>query len=402
MNEQQPKQNSSSRQSVAAAHENSGGNGISFEAPVQLKLIEGRTYKCIQEENLYYRANTKSSTKKTIVGNFYTVIKHENSRTQLREAGNLINKRWVVERTNEDDKNYYQLINPKLYEKSDPNPEVSGNDPKYLIEGNMDMFVFNKNHESMPQSPKCEDVEQGGLTDCSLMSSLSSMAFSSHYRKVLKSNFEDKKGGQKEVKLFEPQKEKKRKEINDLDKYESTTSKKQKTISVDMVFPFKPEGKKISTNDNNAPAFVYAQPNEDVFENVKSNKSQPTWPMVYESAMAMELGNDYTGLDDKEPEEMLSRLTGETPIIYPDDDMITYWKEVQGILAEGGAVVAVTLKKVTDKDRFKDDHSYTVIAIESDSVTLLDTNKDKIENVTDAELKANFMKYSVLRVPKEI
>lgn len=76
MNEQQPKQNSSSRQSVAAAYENSGVNGISFEAPVQFKLLEGRTYTAKKSETAFTTKSGKTATDPTQPGAAYSVLGH--------------------------------------------------------------------------------------------------------------------------------------------------------------------------------------------------------------------------------------------------------------------------------------------------------------------------------------
>lgn len=265
------------------------------------------------------------------------------------------------------------------------------------------MYEFPQDHLSMPKSPQIDDVEQGELTDCSLMSSMIGFVNSESHKKELQTNFKDEKK-KKEVTLYDPIDAENRKQIKSLDEYESQPNNKKRKFEVPMIFPFLPEGEATDENTKTTnklpPVFLYSQIQPEVFSNVKENKQQPTWPMVYESAIAQQLGGEYSGLDDHEPEFMMSIVSGMKPLVFDGEDMITYLHEVKMILDDDGVVIATTLKafdeNIDNPKKFTIDHAYAVVEIEKNELTLINPNKSKLEGVTTDDLKKFFMKLSVL------
>ncbi|MCU0433359.1 MAG: hypothetical protein MUC87_07905 [Bacteroidia bacterium] len=408
MNEQQCADKSSCNESFAAAHQQSGKKGIAFEAPVQFKLELGSSYFSKKSEDLFEAVDSNVISGQTETGKLYTPVDQKyrpKRRTKIVEESDSKKEGWITTRSDKADEDYYQIHDLKLYQKEDEDENVRGNDPERLVNREIKMLQFPKDHKSMPTAPSKDDPRQGELTDCTFISCLSGMAHSSVYNKTLQDNFNDNNSdGTKEVRLFEKQPAIKRKKDEEFSKIEPKKTKAETNVSVEMVFPYFPEG----TDENDSsiklpPIFSYAQNDPKVFENVKNNKPQPTWPMVYEAATAKLLGKSYTSLDDQQPETMLSILSGMQPLVYEYDDMIDHLGEVKGILDDAGVVIAVTKVSISDTilnpKGFTADHAYAVIAINESKLLMLNPNGTLVSDVTTNDLKNFFWKFAVLKKP---
>ncbi len=383
----------------AAAEIKPGGSGISLQAPLQLKLEIAKSYKALKAEDYFATKASKKVEGRTEVNKVYTVIEHYGkTTTQVAPADLSGVSFWIKQRSDIEDLTYYLPAVPELYQKTGVGVDVDGNDPKRLLDNEVNMFQLPPNWQAMPKDPQPFDAQQGQLTDCSLMCSLSGIANSPHYSKKLKSDFDDT-SDRKKLKLYHPYPPKKRNEFTKIEEFKPQVQDKYDDVEVDMVFPVQEEF--IDTKSTKVPQqFLYAQPDNTVLENIKSNKQQPVWPMVYESGLAKKLGMNYTKLDDREVEEDLSTVTGVEPLVYDNSDILKYWDELVSIFNNEGIITGTTFRDKSKSpkydEKFPFNHAYTFITITNSGADLYNQQDKKTISITKEEAAIIFEKLSVL------
>ncbi|MGL5888899.1 MAG: C2 family cysteine protease [Bacteroidia bacterium] len=383
----------------AAAEIQPGGSGISLQAPLQLKLEIAKSYKALKAEEYFNSKASKKVMGNTEVNKVYTVLDHYgNNTTQIAPADLSGFSFWVKQRSNIEDLTYYSPVAPELYKKASTDKDVDGNDPQRLLDNEVNMFQFPPNWQAMPQDPHPFDAQQGQLTDCSLICSLSGVANSPHYSKKLKTDFDDTTD-RKKVRLYHPYPPRKRKEFKTVEDFKPQVQDKYDEVDVDMVFPVQEEfedDKLVKVPQQ----FLYAQPDNTVLENVKSNNEQAVWPMVYESGLAKKLGMDYTKLDDREVEEDLSTITGVEPLVYDNSDILPNWDELVAIFKNEGIITGTTFRDNSTSPlydvNFPFNHAYTFITITNSGADLYNQQEKKTISITKEQAAAIFEKLSVV------
>lgn len=180
-----------------------------------------------------------------------------------------------------------------------------------------------------------DDIRQGGLGDCWLISSLRGLAGSEEGAALLAKNIKDNGDGTYDVTLYD--------------------DGEPKVVTVTGQIPVDGDGNPVYANNDGGQTEL--------------------WPMLFEKAMAQEFGGSYQDLDADWPARAMEALTGNDVTTY--DEGFLPWDnkdfpssdDLSETLADGGVVVASTGGDVKDGDStgIYSNHAYTVTAVDADT-----------------------------------
>ena len=173
-----------------------------------------------------------------------------------------------------------------------------------------------------------DDVKQGALGDCWLISSMKGIAGTPSGQELIEKNIKDNGDGTYDVTLYR--------------------DGEPVVVTVDGKLPVGPNGEPVYANNDGG--------------------GREMWPLLYEKAMAKEFGGDYEDLDGDWPAKAIEAMTGNEVETYDeglmpwDDKDFPGASDLQAKLDDGGVIVASTDgdgKKHSDGDLVSN-HAYTV------------------------------------------